>query len=304
MRCGASKFNTGVVLLRPDAAIFGQLAEVMRQQRLARTSGGPGDKNISCTDGSQTIWNRVVSRHMGCLERTFNYMPTLRQMRLVRDGIEHALGMAVGSVDDQQVDARIDQPLGALIAVIADGGGRGRAQAALRILRRVGVQLGFLDVLDGDKADAMAFAVHHEKLLDPVLVQQALGLFLLHVLLYRDEVFPRHQFIDLLAGIGGETHIAVCQDADKAAGAMAFMLLLAVLMMPISLVVKFVVAIYWPAYVACGWLRTVGSRRQHRDCGTILLETALLVVKPLWRPRDPLPCRRSRYHPPVAIREL
>ena len=64
--------------------------------------------------------------------------------------------------------------------------------------------------------------------------------------------------------------------------AMAFMLLLAVLMLPISLVVKFVVAIYWPAYVACGWLRTVGSRRQHRDCGTILLETAKAAYQVLW----------------------
>ena len=50
------------------------------------------------------------------------------------DGVEHALRMAVRGVDDEQVDAGIDQPLGALEAVIADAGGGGDAQPALRVL--------------------------------------------------------------------------------------------------------------------------------------------------------------------------
>ena len=51
-----------------------------------------------------------------------------------RDRVEHALRMAVRGVDDQQVDAGVDQPLGALEAVVADAGGGGDAQAALRVL--------------------------------------------------------------------------------------------------------------------------------------------------------------------------
>ena len=43
--------------------------------------------------------------------------------------------MAVGRVDDQQIDAGIDQPLGPLEPIIADAGRGGNAQAALRILR-------------------------------------------------------------------------------------------------------------------------------------------------------------------------
>jgi hypothetical protein len=59
----------------------------------------------------------------------------------------------VGGVDDQQVDAGVDQPLGALEAV-TDGGRSGDAQAALRVLRGVRVELRLLDVLDRDQPDA------------------------------------------------------------------------------------------------------------------------------------------------------
>ena len=86
--------------------------------------------------------------------------------------------MAVGGVDDEQVDAGIDQPLGALETVVADAGGGGDAQAALRVLGGVRVELRLLDVLDGDQADAIAFGVDDQQLLDAVLVQQALGLVL------------------------------------------------------------------------------------------------------------------------------
>ena len=43
--------------------------------------------------------------------------------------------MTMRGVDDQKVDAGVDQALGALEAVIADAGGGGGAQASLRILR-------------------------------------------------------------------------------------------------------------------------------------------------------------------------
>ena len=51
-----------------------------------------------------------------------------------RHRVEHALRMAVRGVDDEKVDAGVDQPLGALEAVVADAGRGGDAQAALRVL--------------------------------------------------------------------------------------------------------------------------------------------------------------------------
>ena len=135
-----------------------------------------------------------------------------------RHRVEHALRMAVRGVDDEQVDAGIDQPLGALEAVVADAGGGGDAQAALRVLGGVRVELRLLDVLDGDQADAVAVAIDDQQLLDAVLVQQALGLVLVDALLDRDEVLAGHQLVDLLRRVGGEAHVAVGQDADQPAG--------------------------------------------------------------------------------------
>ena len=129
--------------------------------------------------------------------------------------------MAVRGVDDEQVDAGVDQPLGALEAVVADAGRGGDAQAALRVLGGVRVELRLLDVLDGDQADAVAVAVDDQQLFDAVLVQQALGLVLVDVLLDRDQVFAGHQFGDLLRRIGGEAHVAVGEDADQPAGLLA-----------------------------------------------------------------------------------
>ncbi len=64
--------------------------------------------------------------------------------------------MAMRGIDDDQVDAGVDQALGALDAVIADADGGGDAQAALRILGGIRVELRLFDVLDGDQADATA----------------------------------------------------------------------------------------------------------------------------------------------------
>ena len=129
--------------------------------------------------------------------------------------------MAVRGVDDEQVDAGVDQPLGPLEAVVADAGGGGDAQAALRVLGGIRVELRLLDVLDGDQADAIAVVVDDQQLFDAALVQQALGFVLVDVLLDRDQVVPGHQFVDLLAGIGGEAHVAVGQDADEPADRLA-----------------------------------------------------------------------------------
>ena len=50
------------------------------------------------------------------------------------DRVQHARGMAVRGVDHDEIDAGVDQPLGALEAVLADGGRGGDAQPALLVL--------------------------------------------------------------------------------------------------------------------------------------------------------------------------
>ncbi len=125
--------------------------------------------------------------------------------------------MAVCGIDHQQVDARVDQRHRALVAGIADPGGRSDAEAALRVLDRMGVELGLFDVLDGDQADAAAVIVGHQQLLDPVRVEQALGLVLAHPVAHGDQPLMRHQFGDALVGVGGKAHVAVGEDADETA---------------------------------------------------------------------------------------
>ena len=86
--------------------------------------------------------------------------------------------MAVRGIDDDEIDAGVDQPLGAREALVADRG-RGRdAQPALLVLAGVRIGDRLLDVLDGDQADAAVVVVDDQQLLDAVLVQQALGFFL------------------------------------------------------------------------------------------------------------------------------
>ena len=101
---------------------------------------------------------------------------------------------------------------------VADRGGRGDAQPPLLVLAGMRVGDRLLDVLDGDQADAAILVVDHQQLLDPVLVQQALGLLLADAFAHRDQAVLGHQLGDLLAGIGGEAHVAIGEDADQLAG--------------------------------------------------------------------------------------
>ena len=133
------------------------------------------------------------------------------------DRIEHAARMAVGGVHDDEVDARLDQPLGALVAVVADRG-RGRdPQPALLVLAGMGMGDRLLDVLDGDQPDAAVLVVHHQELFDAVLVQQALRLLLADAFPHRHQAVLGHQLGDLLARIGCKAHVTVGEDADQAA---------------------------------------------------------------------------------------
>jgi hypothetical protein len=91
--------------------------------------------------------------------------------------VEHALRMAVRGVDHQQVDARVDQPLGALepsSPTLVAAATRRRPCASLAAF---GLSCDFSMSLTVMRPTQLPF-VDDQQLFDAVLVQQALGLVL------------------------------------------------------------------------------------------------------------------------------
>ena len=82
--------------------------------------------------------------------------------------------MPVGRVDDQHVHPCGDQGVGALDPVGPGADRRSHHEASARILDGEGGHVGLQQILDGDEADQF-IAVHHQELLDAVLVEQILG---------------------------------------------------------------------------------------------------------------------------------
>ena len=68
--------------------------------------------------------------------------------------------MAMRGIDDDEIDAGVDQRLAAGVSGFADAGGSGDAQPALLVLAGIGIRHRFLDVLHGDQADAAIVAVN------------------------------------------------------------------------------------------------------------------------------------------------
>ncbi len=120
-------------------------------------------------------------------------------------------------VDHDDVDAGIDQQLGAVQPVVADAGRRSGAQAALLVLAGAGELVGLLDVLDGDQADAAVVGIDHHQLLDAPLVQELLGFLGAHALTHRHQLLAGHQRIDRRRVVRRETHVSVGQDAGELA---------------------------------------------------------------------------------------
>ena len=113
------------------------------------------------------------------------------------------LRMAMRGIDD---DARRTPPSSSASArsrpSVADIGRRGDAQAAALVLAGVGIFLRLLDVLDRDQTDAAIVLVHHQQLLDAVLVEEPLGFLERHVLAHGDEVVLGHQLAHALTRVG------------------------------------------------------------------------------------------------------
>ena len=134
--------------------------------------------------------------------------------------VEHALRMAVRGIDDEHVDAGLDQRRDALLGALADADRGADAQPAqLRPCTRSGCSVDFEDVLHGDQAAQLEVAVDHQHALEAVLVHQRLGLL--------EASRPRctvtscsrgvMMFLHRLVEVGLEAQVAVGDDADHAA---------------------------------------------------------------------------------------
>jgi hypothetical protein len=87
----------------------------------------------------------------------------LREIRLdPLDAIEHALRMAVRSIDDQQVYAGLDQQFGAFLGAWSDADGSADAQAAEAILAGEGVLGRLEDVLHRNQSAQFEVAIDDE----------------------------------------------------------------------------------------------------------------------------------------------
>ena len=126
--------------------------------------------------------------------------------------------MPVRRVDDDEIDAGVDQGFAAGVAGFADTGGGGDPQPALLVLASVGIGDGFLNVLHRDQADAPIVAIDHQKLFDPMLMQKPFCFVLADTLAHRDEPILGHQLGHFLPPVGGKAHVAIGENADQLAG--------------------------------------------------------------------------------------
>ena len=147
---------------------------------------------------------------------TFPAISSTSWMRLdLPDDVEHSVGVAVRRVHDEDVHLGVDERRSPLERVRPDPDRRAHAQAALVVLRRVGVLDLLRDVLDGDEALEPSVGVDDRELLDLVAMEDRLGLLERRADRRGDEVAARHERRDGLRGVGLEAEVAVREDADE-----------------------------------------------------------------------------------------
>ena len=120
-------------------------------------------------------------------------------------------------VDDEHVDVRRDERLGALHRVPADADRRAHAQPAEAVLARVGVLDHLLDVLDRDQPLQHEAVVDDQQLLDLVAVEELARLLERRADRHGEERIARHDVGDRPVEVGFEPQVAVRQDADEPA---------------------------------------------------------------------------------------
>ncbi len=135
----------------------------------------------------------------------------------IDDGVDNPLGMTMGGVDDNHIDAGGHQRGDTFLAVGTDPDRGTDTQPADIVLAGIGVLAYLLDVLDGDQPLEVPLVVDHQQLFDPVLVQVLLGLFESGPGRHGHQIFLGHDIGDRLVEPGFETQVAVGEDADQLA---------------------------------------------------------------------------------------
>ena len=134
------------------------------------------------------------------------------------DHIKRQTGFTVGGVHDEHVDTGFHQRGGTLPGVAEEADAGSHTQTALVVLRGIRILLGLHEVLDGDQTGQMALVVHERQLLDLVLGEQMMRVFLGNVGRTGDQVILGHHVLDFETVIilgGNEPHITVGDDADE-----------------------------------------------------------------------------------------
>src|ERR1700716_1638733 len=122
--------------------------------------------------------------------------------------------MAVGGVDDQDVDSRIDQRPRA-IAVIRGANRRRHTKPSVLVFVRVREITTLVDVLDGDQSAKDSLLVDDGKLFDAVLPEYCLGLVERGAHRSGDEILRRHRFAERTIEVALELEVAIRDDTDE-----------------------------------------------------------------------------------------
>ena len=134
--------------------------------------------------------------------------------------VESQLGLTVGGVDHEHVHAGFHQSGSTVVGVAQEADACGDAQTALLILGGVRILFGLDEILDGDQTGQAAFGIDQRQLLDLVLGQQVVRVFLGDVGRTGDEVLAGHDLGDLQTVVilgSDETHVTVGDDTDELA---------------------------------------------------------------------------------------
>src|SRR5262247_3582546 len=131
------------------------------------------------------------------------------------DGFDHAGAVAVRRVDGKDVYAGFDQFRRALQEIASRADGRGAAQTAQAVFRRVRIFDRLLNVFDRDQALEVVVLVDDQQLLHAVFLQDAFGLAQRGADRNGDQVLPGHHFRDRQIEPRLEAQVAVGQDADE-----------------------------------------------------------------------------------------
>jgi len=84
---------------------------------------------------------------------------------------DNVFRVAVGGVDDDGVDASLDEGFHAVECVVRHADACGHAEAAFGVLAGHGLVFGFRNIFIGDQADKSSFAVDDRELLNLVFLQ-------------------------------------------------------------------------------------------------------------------------------------